>query len=254
MCDYICVCVHVHTCVFMSPHVFFTFLAFKCCLTCNYVLILIYLCGLHVYLTCAGMWAMYVSLVRCDHSQSNHWSYAALSPVRTWMGDHLSYTGSCQDVIPAVLCYGLCHMSIQEFTECYPTHKKGWVVCCHVYVAGAHKRTCVVHWNMPNHHTSIYQRVEEQKCCAEGSNDKRGTALHKTQTCMLPRELIWEGVAPPQETEWYSMKKWPWAAQPCKAHGILPSCVLWPLHYIKCLMYVCMYICFSYNTPFWYKF
>ena len=29
------------------------------------------------------------------------------------------------------------------------------------------------------------------------------------QTCMLPRELIWEGVAPPQETEWYSMKSGP---------------------------------------------
>ena len=40
------------------------------------------------------------------------------------MGDHLSYTGSCQDVMPAVFCYGLCHMSIQEFTECYLTRKK----------------------------------------------------------------------------------------------------------------------------------
>ena len=26
--------------------------------------------------------------------------------------------------MPAVLCYGLCHNSIQGFTECYPTHKK----------------------------------------------------------------------------------------------------------------------------------
>ena len=30
-----------------------------------------------------------------------------------------------------------------------------FTVCCHVYVTGAHKRTCVDHWNMPNHHTSI---------------------------------------------------------------------------------------------------
>ena len=37
------------------------------------------------------------------------------------------------------------------------------------------------------------------KCYTEGLNDKRGTALHEMQTCMLPRELIWEGVAPPQE-------------------------------------------------------
>ena len=39
------------------------------------------------------------------------------------MGDCISYTGSCQDVMPAMFCYGLYHMSIQEFTECYLTRK-----------------------------------------------------------------------------------------------------------------------------------
>ena len=29
-----------------------------------------------------------------------------------------------QDVMPAMFCYGLCHMSIQEFTECFQTLKK----------------------------------------------------------------------------------------------------------------------------------
>ena len=29
-------------------------------------------------------------------------------------------------------------------------------VCYHIYMIGAHKRTCVDHRNMPNHHTSIY--------------------------------------------------------------------------------------------------
>ena len=29
-------------------------------------------------------------------------------------------------------------------------------VCYHVYMIGAHKRTCVDRRNMPNHHTSIY--------------------------------------------------------------------------------------------------
>ena len=33
---------------------------------------------------------------------------------------------------------------------------KGRAVCYHVYVIGAHKRTHVDHWNMPNHCTSIY--------------------------------------------------------------------------------------------------
>ena len=29
-------------------------------------------------------------------------------------------------------------------------------MCYHVYMISAHKRTCVDHRNMPNHHTSIY--------------------------------------------------------------------------------------------------
>ena len=37
-----------------------------------------------------------------------------------------------------------------------PNSLKGWVVCYHVYVIGAHKRTHVDYWNMPNHCTSIY--------------------------------------------------------------------------------------------------
>ena len=64
------------------------------------------------------------------------------------------------------------------------------------------------------------------KCCAEGSNNKRGTALHEMQTCMLPRELIWEG--------WLPLKTWydtVWkvtqaAKRTCKACEIVPPCVL----------------------------
>ena len=53
-------CLHVHTCVYMCQHVFFSFLAFICCIMCKYVLFLVYFCDLYVYLTCAGMWAIYV--------------------------------------------------------------------------------------------------------------------------------------------------------------------------------------------------
>ena len=35
-----------------------------------------------------------------------------------------------------------------------PDSLKGWGVYYHVYVIGAHKRTCVDRRNMPNHHTS----------------------------------------------------------------------------------------------------
>ena len=45
---------------------------------------------------------------------------------------------------PAILC--LHDGSLDD--ESTPTHKKGQVVCYHVYVIGAHKRTCVDHWNM----------------------------------------------------------------------------------------------------------
>ena len=59
--------------------------------------------------------------------------------------------------MPAVLCYGLCHMSIQEFTECCLTRKKAGL-CTVMSMWLVHiKRTCVVRWNMPNHCTSIYR-------------------------------------------------------------------------------------------------
>ena len=103
--------------------------------------------------------------------------------------------------MPAMFCYGLCHMSIQEFTECYLTHKKAGLCAVMSYVAGAHKGTCVVHWNMPNHRSSIYYEQVEVRSAALKGQTKRGMALHERPTSMLPRELIWEGVAAPHETE-----------------------------------------------------
>ena len=59
MCPFVCLLVHTY--VYMGPHMFFFhFLAFICCLICNYGLVQVHFCDLHVYLTCAGMWAIYV--------------------------------------------------------------------------------------------------------------------------------------------------------------------------------------------------
>ena len=47
-------------------------------------------------------------------------------------------------------------------------------MCCHVYVTGAHKRTHVVHQNMPNHHISIYcVGVYVQSAALKGQTIKR---------------------------------------------------------------------------------
>ena len=60
-------------------------------------------------------------------------------------------------------------------------------------------------WNMPNHHTSIVLSVYCIKmyvCCkcklTQGKNGKNEAPHHMRRwSWMLPRELIWEGVAPP---------------------------------------------------------
>ena len=44
-------------------------------------------------------------------------------------------------------------------TDC-PRLVKRLSVCCHVYVIGAHKRTCVDRQNMPNHNTFIIQSIQ----------------------------------------------------------------------------------------------
>ena len=69
-------------------------------------------------------------------------------------------------------------------------------MCYHVYVIGAHKRTHVDYQNMPNHCTSIYH---EWMCVCVAALKvivTRYTAQSVMRTCMLPRELIWERVAP----------------------------------------------------------
>ena len=93
---------------------------------------------------------------------------------------------------PVMFHYGLCHMNIQEAPRVLPNSLKGWGVCYHVYVIGAHKRTHVGHRNMPNHCTSIYHEWMCVWVAALKVIGTRYTAQSVMRTCMLPRELIWE--------------------------------------------------------------
>ena len=84
----------------------------------------------------------------------------------------------------------------KRFPECSLTRLKGRGMCYHVYVIGAYKRTHVDRQNMPNHCTSIYH---EWMCVCVAALKvivTRYTAQSVMRTCMLPRELIWERVAP----------------------------------------------------------
>ena len=69
-------------------------------------------------------------------------------------------------------------------------------MCYHVYVIGAHKRTCVDRQNIPNHYTSIYHEYMCVCVAAQKAIVTRYTAQDVMWTCMLPRELIWERVTP----------------------------------------------------------
>ena len=76
---------------------------------------------------------------------------------------------------------------------------KGWGVYSYVFVTSAQKSTCADCWNMPNHHASICLVWEGYEgCMAVKAYDSKVHVLSVwQQTCMFPRELIWEGVAPP---------------------------------------------------------
>ena len=106
---------------------------------------------------------------------------------------------------PVMFHYGLCHMNIQEVPRVLPNSLKGWGVCYHAYVIGAHKRTHVDHWNMPNHCTSIYHEWMCVWVAALKVIVTRYTAQSVMWTCMLPRELIWERVAP---SYWCDTEQW----------------------------------------------
>ena len=92
-------------------------------------------------------------------------------------------------------------------------------MCCHVYVTGAHKRTHVVCQICP---TTVLLSMSKSRCevLHWRAEQKTGMALHERPTCMLPRELIWEGWLPlkkQNDTEWKVAQ----AAKSCEAHSII---------------------------------
>ena len=100
---------------------------------------------------------------------------------------------------PAVFCYGPCHMSIKEVPRVFPNSQKArvcavmpmWLVHIqeHVWTIGTCPTTILL--------SAMSDHVNE--CCIERLNEKEVLPHMRWQVCMLPRELIWEGVAPPQE-------------------------------------------------------
>ena len=102
-----------------------------------------------------------------------------------WPSCWYSFKGVIQD------CAQLC--CVPHIYQWYQLGKKGWGVCCHVYVIGPHTRTCVDHWNMPNHHTSTYQ-IWVCKCvkCVNACLWKQiegGTALQEVLVLYVPQAV-----------------------------------------------------------------
>ena len=94
---------------------------------------------------------------------------------------------------PAVLCYGLYHISIQEVPRVLRNSIKGWGVCVHIKEHVWTTGTCPT--------TILLSAMSEcvNECCIERPYKKEVLPHMRLQTFMLPRELIWEGVASPQE-------------------------------------------------------
>ena len=110
------------------------------------------------------------------------------------MGDRLSYTGSCQDVMPAVFCYG-CHMSIQEFTECYLTHKKaGLCAVMSMWLVHIKEHVWSIGYAQP---PSFYLWASwGVKCCAGGLNEKEVWPCMRGQPVCSPGSWSGRGGSP----------------------------------------------------------
>ena len=147
--------------------------------------------------------------------------------------------------------YGLCHMNIQEVPRVLPNSLKGQGVYYHVYVICAHKRTHVDCWNMPNHCTSIYHEWMCVCVAALKAIVTRYTAQSVMRTCMLPRELIWERVAP-SHTGVTQNSGWPllqllWSA-PEKAQSLMWCAISNVVSLSLSLMFsVFWYLCMVYK-------
>ena len=100
---------------------------------------------------------------------------------------------------PAAFCYGLCHMSMQEVPRVLPNSWKARV-CDVMPMWLVHIKEHV--WTIRTCPTTILLSAMNEcvnEYCIKRQNKKEALPHMRWQTCMLPRELIWEG--------WLSLKK-----------------------------------------------
>ena len=114
------------------------------------------------------------------------------------------------------------HDPITEVKQPWARSILGWVTIWDTMVAAKNmidtcQRTYVGHWDMLNHYTSIYHKWEWVCVCVVALKVivTRYTTQNVMQTCMLPRELIWERLAPfhagmTQESDWPWLTDFDW--------------------------------------------
>ena len=148
--------------------------------------------------------------------------------------------------MPAVFCYGLCHMSIQEFTECYLTHKKARL-CAVMSMWLVHIKEHV--WSIgyaqpPSFYLWASRGV---KCCAGGLNEKEVWPCMRGQPVCSPGS--WSGRG------WLPLKKWndseskvARAVKSCEAHSIILQVFYSALYQVPNLSYLILSYILSYCT------
>ena len=122
-----------------------------------------------------------------------------MSPVSTWMGDSLRHWWLLR-CDWHLLCSAMAYViwAYKRFPQCSPTCKKAGV-CTVMPMWLVHIKEHVDHQNMPT--PILLSAMSEcvNGCCIKRPNKKEVLLHMRWQTCMLPRELIWEEVAPPHE-------------------------------------------------------
>ena len=138
--------------------------------------------------------------------------------------------------MPAVFCYGLCHMSIQEFTECYLTHKKaGLCAVMSMWLVHIKEHVWSIGYAQP---PSFYLWASRGvKCCAGGLNKKEVWPCMRGQPVCSPGS--WSGRG------WLPLKKWndsDWkvalAVESCEAHSIILQVFYSALYQVPNLSYL----------------
>ena len=157
-------------------------------------------------------------ICQCSYPWEPHWARCNIcSPItevkQLWAWLALGWVIIWDTLVAAKDVIDTCHVPLwlmsykhtKRFPECSQMCKKGWGVCCHAYVTGAYKRMCVVHQNMPNHHTSICHECANE-CCIE-SQTKRGTVPYEMVGLYAPQGVaLGGGGSHSWKVEWHSME------------------------------------------------